>query len=1532
VLKKLVIALLTVTGFVAENRVAQGQTWTPLRNQPSLSLSNCLLLTDGGVICQAGSAWLKLTPDSFGSYLNGTWSQIASFPSGYMPAAYASAVLADGRVVVVGGEDNNGIFDLTNQGAIYDPRANIWTSLTPPSNISYVGDAPALVLADGRFLLGSKLNQSLAILNPSTLTWTSVTQTGKIDTFNSEEGWTLLPDGSVFTLDVQNAPASERFIPATFTWVSAGNTPVDLHTPPSSGPIQVPNGPLYIPPGEIGPGILRPDGTVFAVGANGLTAIFTPPPANSSAPGTWVQGPSMPNGLNVQDGPGALLPSGNVLVVGSPGASGTGTQFFEFNGSTLSPVPVPLRSSSQATFVLQFLVLPTGQVLMVDGSNTVEIYTSNGTYNPSWAPSISSVPSTVQNGDTYSISGTQFNGLSQATAYGDESQDATNYPLIRITNATTGRVFYARTHDHSSMGVATGTAAVSTNFDVPANIQAGASTLVVVANGIPSAPVSVNIASTAPAVAEADLSVTSLSFGTQGLGSTSAAQTATLTNSGLAPLTISSLTASGAGFAISNNGCGGSLTAGAHCVISVTFAPSVAGTVSGAVTINDNSSTGATQSILLSGTGTIGTIAGAFLASGPFPGTMRNDFSGFVGMRFTVGGAPLIISQLGRWVVAGNSQTHTLKLADASGNDLPGGSASLNLNGLGGGQYAYAPLTASITLAANTSYYLTTGETTGGDQWYDHGPVTAGSAGVVNGAAYQYNGAFTFSNVSGTAYGTPNLLYQTSNSQTPPAVSITAPVSGAVVSGQTTLTATASASSGLTIAGVQFQLDGVNTGPVLTSAPYSAALNTIAVSNGVHSLTAVATDSSGNGNVSATVQFTVSNSTSGSGTPFLTGSPTGSLRHDYSGYVGMKFTIGASAVSVNQLGRWVVAGSNQTHLVKMVDGSGNDLPGGSASITLSGAAPGQYAYAPLPIALTLAANTSYYLVTQEFAAGDQWYDHGPVTANSSVGIVNSSAYQYNGVYYQASDGSSSYGPANFLFGTASSGGQPPTVSITLPANGAVVSNSITLSANAAAAAGATIASVQFRLNAANLGSAITTLPYSMSLDTTALANGLYTLSAFAIDSTGSSATSAPIQFTVSNTQSTSGTPFLTGGPASTSLRNDYTGFVGMQFTVGSGPLTVSALGRWVVAGSSQTHVVKLVAANGGDLIGGFVALNVSGAQTSQYAYTPLASPVTLSANTTYYLMTQEFAGGDKWYNYGPVTASAANGFINSAAYQYNGTYYLTNTSATAYGPANFLFGSGSTSPQPPTISITTPVPGANVSGTMTISATASAAAGLTIAGVQFKLNGANLGASLTAAPYSTTLDTTALSNATYTITAVATDSVGTSNVSSPVQITVNNATGASGTPFLTTGPPSTSLRNDYAGFVGMQFTTGAISINVTELGRWVAASSSQSHLLKLVTANGVDVAGGSTLLSLAGAPVGKYAYAALASPITLPANTAYYLLSQEFAGGDKWYDYGTVSANTAGGLVVTAAYQYNGVYYLTNSGPSSYGPPNFLFR
>jgi hypothetical protein len=197
-------------------------------------------------------------------------------------------------------------------------------------------------------------------------------------------------------------------------------------------------------------------------------------------------GPGFPNGFDIADGPAALLPNGNVLMAASPGVFRPPIHFFEFDGTNLFPVADVPRAPSEPSFVGRMLLLPSGQVLWTDGSANVEVYTPDGTFLDDWRPAIANAPASVRPGDTYSLVGAQLNGLSQGAAYGDDAQSATNYPLIRITNAETGDVFYARTHDHTSMGVATGDLPVSTSFDVPAGIEMGPATLTVVANGIPS--------------------------------------------------------------------------------------------------------------------------------------------------------------------------------------------------------------------------------------------------------------------------------------------------------------------------------------------------------------------------------------------------------------------------------------------------------------------------------------------------------------------------------------------------------------------------------------------------------------------------------------------------------------------------------------------------------------------------------------------------------------------------------------------------------------------------------------------------------------------------------------------------------------------------------------------------------------------------------------------------------------------------------------------------------------------------------------
>src|ERR1041384_8689806 len=82
-----IILSLTLGVLVALTRICSAQTLTPLVHQPPGGANLAFQLTDGTVMCQADSSqnWYKLTPDNTGSYVNGTWTQLASLQTGYVP-------------------------------------------------------------------------------------------------------------------------------------------------------------------------------------------------------------------------------------------------------------------------------------------------------------------------------------------------------------------------------------------------------------------------------------------------------------------------------------------------------------------------------------------------------------------------------------------------------------------------------------------------------------------------------------------------------------------------------------------------------------------------------------------------------------------------------------------------------------------------------------------------------------------------------------------------------------------------------------------------------------------------------------------------------------------------------------------------------------------------------------------------------------------------------------------------------------------------------------------------------------------------------------------------------------------------------------------------------------------------------------------------------------------------------------------------------------------------------------------------------
>jgi hypothetical protein len=471
---------------------AVGGTWTRLvRNAPG-AVNQLLLLSDGTVMAAAqgsaiGSGWYRLTPDSHGSYINGTWTTLASMQDTRL--YYSSAVLRDGRVFVAGGEYGTGFA----KSEVYNPLTNSWSAapistaqLNPaqqsPAAAEPQGiyDACSELLPNGNVIVtpvAPRTYGGTLIYNPTTNAW-SAGPTLFRGGYQAEASWVKLPDNTILTIDPFGVNC-ERYNPVSNSWINDSNTTNSLYDPVL---------------GEMGPAILLPSGKAFFVGGSGHTAVYTP--TGTTAPGSWMAGPDVPGNLAAPDAPGAMLVTGRVLCAVGPKlyldatnqpVFPTPTSFYEYDPATnafaVQPAPVGV-SDNIPPYATMMLALPDGNVLYSHYGADLYVYQPTGTAQTAGRPVVASL---AQNADgTYHLTGTGFNGMSVGAAYGDDAQMNTNYPLVRFSGAGNA-VFYARTFNWSSTGVMTGALPVSTEFKLPTVLQTGQFSLAVIANGIASA-------------------------------------------------------------------------------------------------------------------------------------------------------------------------------------------------------------------------------------------------------------------------------------------------------------------------------------------------------------------------------------------------------------------------------------------------------------------------------------------------------------------------------------------------------------------------------------------------------------------------------------------------------------------------------------------------------------------------------------------------------------------------------------------------------------------------------------------------------------------------------------------------------------------------------------------------------------------------------------------------------------------------------------------------------------------------------------
>lgn len=512
--------------------------WQAIALPPSVtsgafSADTMLLLTDGTVLVHNANQaeWLRYTPDPKNGYAGGSWT----LPDGSGSESdmtntrqfFGTGVLQDARVYAIGGEYSDA-GNATPLGEIYDPVSNTWTAMTTadkPATVSFVAsDCSSMVLFDGRILFGSANTGSkqTAIWSPASSTWAIAgtafgTQANTKQGSCDEESWVLLPDGSVLTVNVyiggaQSPTSAERYIPAQDIWVTtAGALPVTLPLTNVTDTTTTP--PTQIGVFEIGPALLRNDGKAICFGGTGLTAIYDP------ATDSWTQGPSFPTDpgnavapgglLTLSDAPGVTQTNGRMLVTAGSLAKEATSSGFDFYSQKLQVCQYdqdagtivalkdqpPSGVTSQDTWTSRFLLLPTGQILLSTQQAQIYIYTppaSEGSYKAAWKPAITTFASTLIIGHSYLLTGTNLNGLSQANSYGDDAQMPTNYPIVQITDTTSGAVYYLKTQDFSSRGVGVPgpvTASVTVSHTTPP----GAYNLVAIANGIPSDPLLVEI-------------------------------------------------------------------------------------------------------------------------------------------------------------------------------------------------------------------------------------------------------------------------------------------------------------------------------------------------------------------------------------------------------------------------------------------------------------------------------------------------------------------------------------------------------------------------------------------------------------------------------------------------------------------------------------------------------------------------------------------------------------------------------------------------------------------------------------------------------------------------------------------------------------------------------------------------------------------------------------------------------------------------------------------------------------------------------
>ncbi len=155
-------------------------------------------------------------------------------------------------------------------------------------------------------------------------------------------------------------------------------------------------------------------------------------------------------------------------------------------------------------------------------------------------------------------------------------------------------------------------------------------------------------------------------------------------------------------------------------------------------------------------------------SSGPFitslgVGSTRNDFDILAGYEITIGGANITVTELGRWVISGNSASHAISIisgATGSGGTTVG-TVTVNTSGATASAFLYGTLGSPIVLTAGVTYAVVSHEVNGGDLWLNENTTTTttGDASIIHSKFKIDGGTWNAGGSTNVGFVLPNFKY-----------------------------------------------------------------------------------------------------------------------------------------------------------------------------------------------------------------------------------------------------------------------------------------------------------------------------------------------------------------------------------------------------------------------------------------------------------------------------------------------------------------------------------------------------------------------------------------------------------------------------------------------------------------------------------------------------------------------------------------------------------------------------------------------------